>query len=142
LKVFHLSRGVLVYLGLSLGIPTIPAVVGTLWLLINPQGLPASERLIFLPFLAALLLVWWWMLRVPYRLTIGEDGSIELKAVLRTVLLHPHEIKSVKARLLQPGSADLKHEGGKVFLFTQIDGFYEFLWTLKKLNPSIEIRGC
>ncbi len=43
---------------------------------------------------------------------------------------------------MRPGMAELKHENGKVRLGLQIDGFYEFLWTLKKLNPNIEIRGC
>jgi molybdopterin/thiamine biosynthesis adenylyltransferase len=111
-------------------------------MVIESRNSQASDKWLPLAFIFVMLVMWFLTLRPPYRLTIRDDHRVEFKSLLRTVVIASHEIKSIKAQVLQPGMAELKHERGKIQLALQFDGFYEFLGTLKKLNPDIEIRGC
>ena len=142
MKTFSLTKQYIVVSLLTLGIPTLFLAIGLAWMFIGSHNSKAPDKWFFLPFVFVILVMWFLTLRLPYRLTIRDDHCVEFKSLLRTVVIASHEIQSVKARILQPGMAELKHEKGKIQLALQFDGFYEFLWTLKQLNPNIEIRGC
>ena len=142
MKTYHLTRQFILYMSLSLGIPTLFGTIGAAWAVIDTRKTQAPDYWIPLVFVPILLALWFFILRPPYKLTILDDNSVELKSLLGTTVVFPHEIKSIKARVLQSGTAELKHEKGTLRLFMHMDGFYEFLHALKRLNPNIEIRGC
>jgi hypothetical protein len=67
---------------------------------------------------------------------------IEFRSIFRRVVVSPNEIKAVRAKRYALGFVDVLHERGKVHLLNQIDGFHDFLATLKSLNPTLKIQGC
>jgi hypothetical protein len=141
-KTFTLTKQYIIVSLLPLGIVTLVAAIGLAWMVIGSRISQAPDKRLALAFIFVILFMWFLTLRPPYRLTIRDDHCVEFKSLLRTVVIASHEIKSIKAQILQPGMAELKHEKGRIQLALQFDGFYEFLGTLKKLNPDIEIRGC
>ena len=142
MKTFTLTKQYIIVSLLPLGIVTLVAAIGLAWMVIGSRISQAPDKRLALAFIFVILFMWFLTLRPPYRLTIRDDHCVEFKSLLRTVVIASHEIKSIKAQILQPGMAELKHEKGRIQLALQFDGFYEFLGTLKKLNPDIEIRGC
>jgi len=141
-KTFTLTKQYIIVSLLPLGIVTLVAAIGLAWMVIGSRISQAPDKRLALAFIFVILFMWFLTLRPPNRLTIRDDHSVEFKSLLRTVVIASHEIKSIKAQILQPGMAELKHEKGRIQLALQFDGCYEFLGTLKKLNPDIEIRGC
>ena len=142
MKTFTLTKQYIIVSLLPLGIVTLVAAIGLAWMVIGSRISQAPDKRLALAFIFVILFMWFLTLRPPYKLTIRDDHCVEFKSLLRTVVIASHEIKSIKAQILQPGMAELKHEKGRIQLALQFDGFYEFLGTLKKLNPDIEIRGC
>jgi len=141
-KTFTLTKQYIIFSLLTLGIYTLFVAIGLALMVTESRNSQAPDKWLALPFILVILVMCFLTLRPPYRLTIRDDHCVEFKSLLRTVVIASHEIKSIKARILQPGMAELKHEKGRIQLALQFDGFYEFLGTLKKLNPDIEIRGC
>ena len=86
--------------------------------------------------------VWYSYLKMPIEIKISSENSIEFRSVLKPVRLSPQEIKSIKAMPLSPGFINIRHTKGTVRLINQMDGFYDFVSTLKSLNPSIQVKGC
>lgn len=142
MKTFTLTKQYIIVSLLTLSVPTLLGAIGLALMVIESRNSQAPDKWLPLAFIFVMLAMWFLTLRAPYRLTIRDDHCVEFKSLLRTMVIASHEIKSIKARIFQPGMAELKHEKGKIQLAVQFDGFYEFLGTLKKLNPDIEIRGC
>ena len=142
MKTFTVTKQYIIVSLLPLGIATLFVAIGLALMVIESRNSQAPDKRLALAFIFVILVMWFLTLRLPYRLTIRDDHCVEFKSLLRTMVIASHEIKSIKAQILQPGMAELKHEKGKIQLALQFDGFYEFLGTLKKLNLDIEIRGC
>jgi hypothetical protein len=81
-------------------------------------------------------------LRFPFEIKIRDDSMIEFRSIFRRVVVSANEIKAVRAKRYALGFVDVLHERGKVHLLNQIDGFHDFLATLKSLNPTVKIQGC
>jgi len=113
-------------------------IVGPLWK-IGPEGPPTWAFLLVLIF--GLFNAYMW-LRFPYQITIHDDTRIEFRSIFRRTTVSPLSIKSVRAKRYVLGYVDVAHQKGTVHLLNQIDGFHEFLATLKSLNPSVTIQGC
>jgi hypothetical protein len=103
------------------------------------EGPPAWVFVIVLGF--ALFQSYMW-LRFPFEIKIRDDNMIEFRSMFRRVTLSPCEIKAVRAKPYALGFVDVVHEKGKVHLLNHIDGFHEFLTTLKSLNPAVKVQGC
>lgn len=103
------------------------------------DGPPAWAFIIWL--CGALFVAYMW-LRIPFEIKIHDDNMIEFRSVLRRTTVSPHEIKSVRAKRYALGFIDVVHQGGTVHLLSQMDGFHEFISTLKSLNPAVQIQGC
>ena len=103
------------------------------------DGPPAWVFVIVLGF--ALFNAYMW-LRFPFEIKIRDDNLIEFRSIFRRVAISPNEIKLVRAKRYALGFIDVLHEGGKVPLLNHIDGFHDFLATLKSLNPAVKIQGC
>jgi hypothetical protein len=44
--------------------------------------------------------------------------------------------------MFSPGFVDVQHRGGMIHLMSRMDGFHDFVATLKSINPAIEVTGC
>lgn len=103
---------------------------------LDPNGPPLGVFIIILGF--ALFNAYMW-LRFPFEIKINDDNRIEFRSIFRRVTVSPNEIKAVRAKRYALGFVDVVHEKGKVHLLNHIDGFHEFLTTLKSLNPAVKI---
>ena len=78
----------------------------------------------------------------PFEIKLRDDSIIEFRSVFRRTTISPMEVKSVRAKPYALGFVDVVHQGGTVHLLNQMDGFHDFISTLKSLNPSVKIQGC
>jgi hypothetical protein len=85
---------------------------------------------------------YYYVLRVPHRIDVTEDGHIEFISLVRRKRLTAREISSIAPDAGQAGFFTIKTDQGKIRILNQFDGFHEFLLWLKTNNPSVELRGC
>jgi hypothetical protein len=81
-------------------------------------------------------------LRAPSSITLHEDGTVEFSALLSRVTIRAQDIESIKPSGSELGYLIVQHSHGKVWLLNQFNQFHEFVLEIKRLNPSIELRGC
>jgi hypothetical protein len=81
-------------------------------------------------------------LRIPFEIKVRDDGMIEFRSVFRRTIISPVEIESVRAKPYALGFIEVVHQNGRVHLLSQMDGFHDFITTLKSLNPAVKIKGC
>ena|SRR2546423_5572266 len=131
--VFHLLMlAALVFAGI---IGSITGAAGKL----GPDGPPAG---VFLVFLVVPLFTAYMCLRIPFEIKMRDDGLIEFRSVLRRTTIPLVGIKSVRAKPYVLGFVDVVHNTGTVHLLSQMDGFHDFVLTIKSLNPEVKIVGC
>jgi hypothetical protein len=117
------------------------AAAGALYIgaVTHPTPLPA--RLALLAGLAAF--IWLFYVRLP-RLTteieLNEDGWVEFRNRRGSQQVHVASIRSI-GRGLGPRGVRVRHGGGSVRLPARFRQFYDFLASVKSMNPAIEIRG-
>jgi len=85
---------------------------------------------------------WYLMIRTPFELKIRQDQSVEFRSLFKRIVLAPQLIKSIKAPALVVGWVCVRHDSGKISMVNHFDGFYDFIWTLKSINPAIKVKGC
>jgi len=85
---------------------------------------------------------YFYVLRVPHRIDVTEDGHIEFVSLVRRKRLAAREIRSIAPDAGQFGFLTIKTDQGKIRIFNQFDGFHEFIAWLKTNNPSVLLRGC
>jgi hypothetical protein len=83
-----------------------------------------------------------YVVRIPFEIKVRDDAMIEFRSVLGRTTISPGAIKSVRAKSYALGFIDVVHGGGTVHLLSQMDGFHDFIATLKSLNPAVQIQGC
>ncbi len=133
LLVFYLAM-----LAVFVSIGVVGIVVGAIGKL-SSEGPPVWVFVILLGF--ALFNAYMW-LRFPFEIKVRDDSIIEFRSVFRRTTISPMEVKSVRAKPYALGFVDVVHQGGTVHLLNQMDGFHDFISTLKSLNPSVKIQGC
>jgi len=138
-KTYRLTKSFCILNLLPLGLLTVaPALI----LLSIPPDQGAPPWLFLLPWLLVCVGLWYFfVLRIPFELTVRDDKSVEFRSLIKRTVVCAHEIRSIKVGL-DTRFAKVKHEGGSLRLANHIDGFYDFIWTLKSFNPSIEVKGC
>jgi hypothetical protein len=105
----------------------------------GPDGPPAWIFVIW--FCVALFVAYMW-LRIPFEIEIHDDNMVEFRSVFRRTISSPLEIKSIRAKPYALGFVDVVHQKGRVHLLSQMDGFHDFISTIKLLNPAVKIEGC
>jgi hypothetical protein len=128
----------LVMLAVFVSVGVVGIVVGAIGKL-SSEGPPVWVFVILLGF--ALFNAYMW-LRFPFEIKVRDDSIIEFRSVFRRTTISPMEVKSVRAKPYALGFVDVVHQGGTVHLLNQMDGFHDFISTLKSLNPSVKIQGC
>ena len=138
-KVYHLYLSIVIKI-MIFGMLSIFTIVGVL----IASGILGSEP----PKLFGLLLFgiagwnWYWVLSIPHKISVSEAGKIEFISVMRRKHLTSREIESIKPAFGQIGLLVIRTSLGKIRIVNQFDGFNEFIFNLKKGNPSIELHGC
>jgi len=127
-----------VMLAVFVSVGVVGIVVGAIGKL-SSEGPPVWVFVILLGF--ALFNAYMW-LRFPFEIKLRDDSIIEFRSVFRRTTISPMEVKSVRAKPYALGFVDVVHQGGTVHLLNQMDGFHDFISTLKSLNPSVKIQGC
>jgi len=128
----------LVVLAVLVSVGIVGIVVGAIGK-VGSEGPPVWVFVILLGF--ALFNAYMW-LRFPFEIKVRDDSFIEFRSVFRRTTISPMEVKSVRAKPYALGFVDVVHQGGTVHLLNQMDGFHDFISTLKSLNPSVKIQGC
>ena len=128
----------LVVLAVLVSVGIVGIVVGAIGKL-GSEGPPVWVFVILSGF--ALFNAYMW-LRFPFEIKVRDDSFIEFRSVFRGTTISPMEVKSVRAKPYALGFVDVVHQGGTVHLLNQMDGFHDFISTLKSLNPSVKIQGC
>ena len=105
-------------------------------------GAPPELKGISLLWLGIVLWIWYVYLRIPFEITFRDDNLLEFKSVLKTTAVAPGDIVSIKGTPLSLGFINVKHTGGTIRLICQMTGLYELIYTVKSLNPAVEIKGC
>ena len=105
-------------------------------------GAPPELKGISLLWLGIVLWIWYVYLRIPFEITFRDDNLLEFKSVLKTTAVAPGDIVSIKGTPLSLGFINVKHTGGTIRLLCQMTGLYELIYTVKTLNPAVEIKGC
>ena len=80
-------------------------------------------------------------LSFPYEIRLQEN-TIEFRSLVRNRVVPVATIRSIRAKPYQLGFVDVRHERGTVHLVSQMDGFHEFVSSVKSLNPAAQIEGC
>jgi hypothetical protein len=104
----------------------------------NPPGV-SDVALLWLGLLAW---IWYLFLRIPFEIRLRDDNVLEFVSVIRTTVVAPRDLVSIKGMPWHLGFIKVKHTGGAIRLICQITGLYELIYTVKTLNPDIEIVGC
>ena len=120
---------------------TLTAAAAVLYVVAVTHPTPLAPRLLLL---AALILFGWLFYvrlpKMPTEIDLAEDGLIEFRARRGAQKVHVASIRSI-GRGIGTRSARVKHNGGTLRIPGRIREFYDFLATVKTMNPAIEIRG-
>jgi hypothetical protein len=137
----YLAKPLLVFYLLMLAAWVLAGVIGIIVgaIKLGSDGPPVWAFVIWL--CGALFVAYMW-LRIPFEIKIHDDTMIEFRSVLRTTTISPVDIKSVRAKPYALGFVDVVHQKGRVHLLSQMDGFHDFISTIKSLNPTVKIEGC
>jgi len=138
----YLAKPLLIFYLLVLVAWVLAGVIGTIYGAVWGFGSNGPPSVAFLAMLFVALFTAYMWLRVPFEIKVRDDSIIEFRSVFRRIAISPIEIKSVRAKPYALGFIDVVHGGGTVHLLSQMDGFHEFITTLKSLNAAVEIRGC
>jgi hypothetical protein len=104
--------------------------------------IPPGVRGVTLLWLGFLAWIWYFYLKIPFEIRLRDDNVLEFVSVIKTTVVAPRDLISIKGALLNLGFIKVKHTGGTIRLLSQITGLYEVIYTVKALNPDIEIVGC
>jgi hypothetical protein len=139
MKTYRVSR---LYRGSRLGAKVILTIVaGALYLAAVTNPTPLALRLLLLAGLA--LFGWLFYVRYPKmatEVTVGNDGWVNFRSGHGTTRVQASDIRSIRRSF---GRRTLKvvHAGGQVQMPNRFRTLLDFLFTLKGLNPALEIRG-
>jgi hypothetical protein len=130
----------ILYLLVILSFPLV-GVAGLAAAVLGAFGPDRTAVWIFVVVLGIGLLTSYMWLRFPFEIRVN-GGVIEFRSAVRTTIVPVAEIKSVRAQRYTIGFVDVWYGRGTVHLINQMDGFHEFVCTVKSLNPAAKIEGC
>ena len=130
----------IVYLLVILSWPLV-GVAGIAAAMLGAFGPDRSAAWLFVMVLGIGLLNSYLCLRFPFEIRVN-DGVAEFRSVVRRTVVPMAAIKSVCAKRYTLGFVDVRHGRGTVHLIHQMDGFHDFVSTVKTLNPGAKIEGC
>ena len=138
----YLAKPLLIFYLLILAAWVFAGIIGIIVGAAGKLGSDGPPVWIFFIFLAVALFTAYMWLRIPFEIKMRDDPLIEFRSVLRRTTISPVEIMSVRAKPYALGFVDVVHRTGTVHPLSQMDGFHDFISTIKSLNPEVKIAGC
>ena len=117
------------------------ALGGVLYVVAVSQPTPLALRLMLLLGLA--LFGWLFYVRlprVPTKITISEDGWVDFQSRRGSTRVQAADIRSI-GRSFGRRTLRVVHAGGQLRLPNRYNKRLDFLFTMKGLNPAIDIQG-
>ena len=120
---------------------TLTAAAAVLYVVAVTHPTPLMPRLMLL---AAMIFFGWFFYvrlpKMPTEIDLASDGWIAFRRRKGAQQVHVASIRSIRRG---PGrrSARVRHGGGTVRIPGRVREFYDFLASVKAMNPAIEIRG-
>jgi hypothetical protein len=139
MKSYRLSRTVSWFLSIAKILLT--AAAGVVYILAVTHPTPLGFRLLLL--LAMAVFIWFFYFRLPSMPTeidVNHDGWIDFRGRRGNQQIHVASIRSIGRGLLGK-TVRVRDGGGKVRMTGGVKNFYDFLSTVKGMNPAIDIRG-
>jgi hypothetical protein len=114
---------------------------GVAYVLAVTHPTPLGTRL----FLLACMIAFGWLYyvrlpRMPTQIDVFKDGWVQFQGRQGTQKVHVASIKSI-GQGIGRRTVKVRHGGGKIRMPNRVEGFYDFLSTVKSLNPAIVVRG-
>ena len=139
MKTYRISPAFLWFTRIARVALTIQA--GALYLAAVNHPTPLGVRLVLLAGLAAFIwLFYFWLPKQPTEIELNEDGWIEFRNRKGSQQVHVASIRSI-GRALGPRGVRIQHGGGSLRFPARFRQFYDFLASVKSMNPTIQIRG-
>jgi len=138
----YVAKPLLIFYVLMLAAWVFAGIIGIILGAVGRLGSDGPPPWIFLVLLVVVLFAAYMWLRIPFEIKVRDDALIEFRSVLRRTTISPIEIKSVRAKPYALGFVDVVHRTGTIHLLSQMDGFHDFILTIKSLNPDVKIAGC
>jgi hypothetical protein len=109
-----------------------------------------AEDILAWPIQMGIVVLWlglmaWFALKklaVPRVIELHEDGTVKFRGLVGERSVHAHDIESIQPTGNEMGYLVVKHTGGKISLINQFNEFHDFLISLKRHNPTVELKGC
>src|SRR4051812_9895222 len=139
MKTYRVSR---TYLGLMVAAKVVlTAVAAICYILAVTHPTPFPIRLLLLAGLAT----FGWLMyvrfpKMPTEITLAEDGWVEFRGRRGTRRVRAADIRSI-AQGVGRGTVRVRHVGGRIRMANRFRGFYDFLGSVKAINPAIAIKG-
>lgn len=139
MKTYRVSRP---YLWLRAGTKALAtAAAAFLYIRAVTHPTPLEMRLMLLAGLTAFgYLMYVRQPKMPTEITLAEDGWVEFRGRRGT-----RRVQVADLRTITPGvgrmAVKVRHAGGKLRMPNRFRGFYDFLATVKQINPSVAIKG-
>ncbi|MFO0951999.1 MAG: hypothetical protein U0835_12780 [Isosphaeraceae bacterium] len=139
MKTYRVPRPFLWFQSLAkLGLTSL-AAYAYIYAVTHPTPMPARVGLL----LALLLFGWVFYVRLPKMPTeidLTDDGWVRFRGRRGQMRVHVASIRSI-GRGVGRRTVRLRYNGGRMLLPNRFVAFYDFLSTVKRLNPAVEIRG-
>ncbi len=121
-------------IGLSIIVMLMPATL-------SGKDFLTSGLLIF--WALALGRYWAFMLSMPYQILLTDDDTLKLRSLLHEREIPCEEIVQISVSSIQQTYLKIITSRKKSFLMiNHINGLYELIIQLKKINPGLETKGC
>jgi hypothetical protein len=78
--------------------------------------------------------------KMPREISVTDDGWVDFRGREGIVRVQAADIRSI-GQGLGRGLVRVRHAGGKLWMFNRFQDFYDFLSTVKTLNPAIQVKG-
>lgn len=138
----YLAKPLLVFYLLMLAAWVFAGAIGIILGAMSKFGSDGPPVWVFVIWCCVALFVAYMWLRIPFEIKIHDDNMVEFRSIFRRTIISPLEIKSIRAKPYALGFVDVLHQKGRVHLLSQMDGFHDFISTIKLLNPAVKIEGC
>jgi hypothetical protein len=117
------------------------ALAGVCYVVAVTHPTPLAPRLLLL----ACMIAGGWLLyvrlpKMPTEIDVADDGWVQFRGRRGTQQVHVASIRSI-GQGLGGGTVKVRHGGGNLRMPNRVKDFYDFLSTVKTMNPAIVIRG-
>jgi hypothetical protein len=117
------------------------SAAGVAYVLAVTHPTPLGPRLLLLACMTAFGWLYYVRLpRMPTQIDLSNDGWVQFRGRKGTQKVHVGSIRSI-GQGIGRRTVKVRHGGGRIRMPNRVEGFYDFLSTVKSLNPAIVVRG-